>query len=160
WCEKPLPVQADFLVRRLAAMVEQDPALRERQPWKAAAARDYAWLGAVITKHYRGDDADLNALAAGLLPAHAGSTAEEFERIATEFLRTARNPKLDRPYTACAFLPMVELLTYLRDNGFTNFIASGGGRDFVRAISRDCYGIPPECVIGSSVTLEYREQDG
>jgi phosphoserine phosphatase len=160
WCEKPLPVQADFLLRRVGEMAQQDPSLRDRQPWKAVVEKDHAWLSGVITKHYHGDDSDLQVMAGGLLAAYEGSTIEEFEQIASAFMHTARHPTLDRTYLACAYRPMVELLRYLEANGFTNYIASGGGRDFMRTISQECYGIPPERVIGSSVALEYREVGG
>jgi phosphoserine phosphatase len=160
WCEKPLPVQADFLLRRVGEMAQQDPSLRDRQPWKAVVEHDHAWLSGVITKHYHGDDSDLQVMAGGLLAAYEGSTIEEFEQTAAAFLLAARNPALDRPYLACAYQPMLELLQYLAANGFTNYIASGGGRDFMRTVSWELYGIPPDRVIGSSVALEYREEDG
>lgn len=158
WCEKPLQIQADFLFRRLAWMVEQDSSLRTRQPWKAVVEKDYGWLGNVITKHYQGDDSDLKLMAGGLLQCYRGFTIEEFETEAGEFLRTEQHPLLKRPYLDCAYKPMVELLRYLEGNGFTCYIASGGGRDFMRAITQDLYGIPPERVIGSTVALEYREE--
>jgi hypothetical protein len=69
WCEQPMPIQADFILRRLAAMADQDPSLRDRQPWKAAYEQDYGWLGGVITRHYHGDDRELPVLAAGVLQA-------------------------------------------------------------------------------------------
>jgi phosphoserine phosphatase len=157
WCEKPLPIQADFLLRRVGEMVAQDPSLRTRQPWKAVFEQDHAWLSGVITKHYQGDDSDLKQMAVGLLRAYEGVTVEAFESAASEFLHSAQHPTLARPYLACAFAPMVELLRYLEAAGFTNFIASGGGRDFMRPITREIYGILPDRVIGSSVALEYRE---
>jgi phosphoglycolate phosphatase-like HAD superfamily hydrolase len=155
WCEKPLPVQADFLLRRVGEMAEADPSLRSRQPWKAVAAKDYQWLGNAITKHYSGDDADLREMAAGLLQAYEGTSVEEFEAAAASFLETARHPVSGSPYPECTYLPMIELLEYLASNGFTNYIASGGGRDFMRTMAEDAYGIPPERVIGSSVALFY-----
>jgi phosphoglycolate phosphatase-like HAD superfamily hydrolase len=157
WTEKPLPVQAGFLFRRLAEQAEADPSLVDRQPWKAAVEQDHAWLSGALTKHYQGDDTDLNVMAGGLLGAYEGTTIEEFEAIAGEFLREARHPTLDRPYVRTAFVPMVELLRYLEANGFTCYIVSGGGRDFVRAASDEVYAIPAERVIGSTVTLEYRD---
>ncbi len=159
WCEQPMPIQADFLFRRLAEMAAADPSLAGRMPWKAVVEKDYGWLGGVLTKHYAGDDSDLQVLAAGLLQAYEGNTIEEFAAIATEFMHARRHPTLGRPYTACAYLPMIELLTYLEANGFVNYIASGGGRDFMRTISQEMYGIPPDRVIGSSVALEYRDGD-
>src|SRR5215211_1962258 len=86
WCEKPLPVQADFLFRRLAEMADDDPSLRGRQPWKAVVEKDYDWLGGAITKHYGGDDSDLNVMAGGLLKAYEGVAIEEFESVAGEYL--------------------------------------------------------------------------
>jgi hypothetical protein len=160
WCEKPLPVQADFLLRRIGEMVKEDPSLASRQPWKAVAENNLGWLGDAITKHYQGDNSDLQLMAGGLLTAYEGSTIESFEQTASAFMRSATNPALKRPYVACAYQPMVELLRYLEANGFTCYIATGGGRDFVRTISQECYGIPPERVIGTTVALEYREVDG
>ena len=157
WTEQPLPVQADFLFRRMAEQAKADPSLVDRQPWKAVAEHDYGWLGGAITKHYEGDDSDLKVMAVGLLGAYEGSTIEEFEAVAGEFLRGARHPTLDRPYTRTAFRPMIELLRYLEANGFACYIVSGGGRDFVRSVSEEVYGIPPDRVIGSTVTLEYRD---
>src|SRR5215212_2433073 len=155
WCEKPLPIQADFILRRLSAMAEAAPNLRERQPWKAAYAHDYAWLGAVLAEHYAGDDTNVRTLAGGILAAFAGMTVEEFEQQSDAFLRTTEHMTLGRPYVECAYAPMVELLAYLDANGFANYIASGGGRDFMRPISQEVYGIPRERVIGSASTLEY-----
>ena len=157
WCEQPMPIQADFLFGRLAEMATEDPSLAARMPWKAVVERDYDWLSGVMTKHYAGDDSDLQVLAVGLLQAYEGSTIDEVAAISTEFMRTRRHPTLDRPYLACAYLPMVELLDHLEANGFVNYIASGGGRDFMRTISQEMYGISPDRVIGSSVALEYRD---
>jgi hypothetical protein len=159
WCEKPMPVQADFLIRRMAEQAKENPALRDHLPWKAAAERNYEWFGDVLTKHYRGDDSDLKVLAAGILQAYAGSTIEEFEARAAEFLRTAKNPRLERPYVDGAYRPMVDLVRYLAANGFTSYIVSGGGRDFMRVVTSDLYGIPPERVIGSTAALSYRDGD-
>jgi phosphoserine phosphatase len=157
WCEKPMPIQLDFILRRLVAMAEQDPALRTRQPWQAAYTRDYGWLNDVITKHYHGDDSDLPVLAAGVLQAFAGSTVEDFEAQADQFLRSAQHPTLGRAYLACGYVPMVELLGYLAANGFRTYIASGGGRDFMRPISQELYGVPRQRVIGSTVSLAWTE---
>lgn len=156
WCEKPLPIQADFLLRRVGKMAAQDPSLRSRQPWKAVVEKDHAWLSGAITKHYQGDDSDLNEMAGGLLQAYGGITIEAFESAAREFLHSAQHPTLGRSYLACAFQPMVELLRYLEGADFRTYIASGGGRDFMRPITREVYGIPGDRVIGSSVALEYQ----
>ena len=157
WCEQPIPVQAAFLFRRLAEQAAADPSLVERQPWKAVVGNDRAWLSAAMTEHYEGDDSKLNQMAGGLLGAYEGVTIEEFEAVSAAFLREARHPTLGRPYAGVAFAPMVELLRYLEGHGFTCYIATGGGRDFLRAGSQEIYGIPPEQVIGSSVALEYRD---
>jgi phosphoserine phosphatase len=109
-----------------------------------------------MTEHYAGDDSNVQTLAAGVLAAYAGISVEEFETRAESFLRATRHPTLDRPYLECAYAPMIELLDLLAANGFTNYIVSGGGRDFMRPISQEIYGIPRERVIGSSATLAYK----
>jgi phosphoglycolate phosphatase-like HAD superfamily hydrolase len=159
WCEKPAPIQLYFILRRLAAMAGADPGLRDRQPWKAAYEGDPGWFGAVLAAHYAGDDSDVPALAAGVLGAYAGVSVEEFDAEAHGFLTTGRHPTLDRAFTACAYTPMVELLEYLRANDFTNYIASGGGRDFMRPISEPVYGIPRERVIGSAGMFSYVDDE-
>jgi phosphoserine phosphatase len=155
WCEKPMPIQLDFILRRLAEMAELDPSLRERQPWRAAHERDYGWLARVMAEHYAGDDTNVKTLGAGIVAAFANITVDEFEERSDAFLRSVRHPTLERSYLECAYAPMVELLAYLRANGFANYIASGGGRDFMRPISQEVYGIPREAVIGSAVALAY-----
>ncbi len=155
WCEKPMPIQLDFILRRLAAMAEADPTLRERQPWKAAHDRDYGWLSRVMAEHYAGDDTNVKTVAAGIVSAFANITVDQFDADSDAFLHGARHPTLDRGYLDCAYAPMVELLGFLRTNGFANYIASGGGRDFMRPISDEVYGIPREGVIGSAVALAY-----
>ena len=157
WCEKPLPIQADFILRRLHEMADADPALRERQPWQAAYERDYAWLGQVLVEHYAGDDTNVRTLLGGVVAAHAGISVDDFEQQADAFLRTAQHPTLGRGYVECAYAPMVELLRHLDATGFSSYIASGGGRDFMRPISDELYGIPRDRVIGSSTALDYRD---
>jgi hypothetical protein len=158
WCEKPLPIQLDFILRRWVEMAQENPALRDQQPWKAAVEKDYAWLGGVITKHYAGDDSDLPTLIKGLAGAFAGLTIEDFAERAGNFTRTQSHPLLKRLYSQCVYAPMVELLRYLEANGFANYIVSGGGRDFMRPTSEELYGIPPERVVGSSAALEFHEK--
>jgi phosphoserine phosphatase len=159
WCEKPMPIELGFILERLAAMAEQDASLRERQPRKAAHEQDYAWLGDVVTKHYGGDDSGVKVLLGGILQAFAGQSVEEYTAAAEAFLEQRRHPTLDRPYRACGYLPMVELLRYLEANGFATYIASGGDRDFMRPVTGAIYGIPPERVIGSSSALHYQEDE-
>jgi phosphoglycolate phosphatase-like HAD superfamily hydrolase len=155
WCEKPMPIQLDFILRRLYEMAEADPTLRDRQPWKAAHERDYAWLSNVLAEHYAGDDTNVRTLAAGVLAAHADISVDSFEGKAEKFLRSTRHPTLDRGYLDCAYAPMIELLDHLKANGFANYIASGGGRDFMRPITGEIYGVPRQRVIGSSTALAY-----
>ena len=124
-------------------MAEQDESLRTKQPWKAAYERDYAWLGGVIEKHYAGDDSDVKVLLGGMLQAFAGQTVDEYAASAAAFLDAAPHPTLGRRLRDCAYVPMVELLRYLEAHGFTCFIASGGSRDFMRAITDELYGVPP-----------------
>jgi phosphoglycolate phosphatase-like HAD superfamily hydrolase len=155
WCEKPAYIQLDFLVRRLAEQAAADPSLTDRQPYKAAAEGDLAWFGDAVTKHYNGDDSAVQVLAAGILSAYAGLTVEDHAERVRAFFAEAKHPTLGRPYTACGYLPMIELLRYLESNGFSTYIASGGGRDFMRPVTTQMYGIPPERVIGSSVGLDY-----
>jgi phosphoserine phosphatase len=155
WCEKPMPMQLDFILRRLVDMVETDPVLLSQQPWKAACEGDATWLSSVITDHYAGDDRKVKTLMAGVLAAYDGTSVEEFEVRAETFLRTASHPTLGLGYLQCTYRPMVELLSHLAANGFASYIASGGGRDFVRPVSDELYGIPRERVIGSTTTLAY-----
>ena len=159
WCEKPAYIQLDFLVRRLAEQAAADPSLATGQPYKAAAEGDLAWFGDAVTKHYQGDDSDLKVLAGGILSAYAGLTTEEHAARVAAFFAEATHPTLGRPYTACGYQPMVELLRYLEANGFTNYIVSGGGRDFMRPITWSMYGVPPERVVGSSVGVTFRDGD-
>ena len=140
-------------------MVAVQPELTEQQPWKAVFERDYGWFGALTDKHYAGDDTDVRLLARGILKAYAGISVEDFEESADRFLRTAQHPTLGRSYLECAYAPMVELLDCLRATEFANYIASGGGRDFMRPISQDMYSIPRERVIGSSSTFAYTSDD-
>ena len=101
WCEKPMPIQLDFVLRRLVEMAEAQPELRERQPWKAAYDRDYGWLSALMTEHYAGNDTNVRALAAGVLAAFAGISVEDFEEQSNAFLRSAPHPTLGRGYLQC-----------------------------------------------------------
>ena len=154
-----MPIQLDFILRQLVAMAEAQSELQERQPWKAAYERDYGWFAKVMAEHYAGDDTNVRTLAGGILAAYAGISVEDFEAQSDAFLRSARHPTLGRGYLETAYAPMVELLGYLEANGFSNYIASGGGRDFMRPISQEIYGIPRERVIGSASTFEYTSDE-
>ena len=157
WCEKPMYIQLDFLVRRFAEQAKADPSLREREPYKGAYQGDLKWLADAVTKHNQGDDSDLKPLVAAILSAHATITVEEHRARVEAFFRDGKHPTLGRPYMSCGYRPMVELLRYLEVNGFTNFIVSGGGRDFIRPVTGMLYGIPPEQVVGSSVGLKHSD---
>jgi phosphoglycolate phosphatase-like HAD superfamily hydrolase len=159
WCEKPMPIQLGFVLRRLAEMAEGDPALRDRQPWKAAWEHDVGWLSGAMEMHYAGDDSRVEVLLGGILQAFAGTTVDEYIAGAAAFVTGTRHPTLARPYDACAYLPMVELMRHLEANHFATFIASGGDRDFMRAVADAIYAIPPERVIGSSNGLTWQEDD-
>ena len=157
WCEKPAYIQLDFIVRRLAQRAAADTSLLQQAPYAAAAAGDLGWFGEAVTAHYRGDDSKLIALGGAVLAAFQGMTVEEHADRVRAFFADARHPSLNRPYTACGYTPMVTLLRYLETRGFTNYIASGGGRDFMRPVTGELYGIPPERVIGSSVGLDFSD---
>jgi phosphoserine phosphatase len=156
WCEKPMPIQLDFILRRLAEMAGNDPALRARQPWQAAYENDHGWLASVLDEHYAGDDRNVRVLAAGILAAYDGITIDDFEAQAERFLREVKHPTLGREYLRCTYAPMKDLLDHLAANGFTSYIASGGGRDIMRPISYEANVVPRERVIGSTAALEYR----
>ncbi len=91
---------------------------------------------------------------------HVGMTTDEFERIVVDWLAANKHPELKRPYTECVYQPMLELLAYLRANGFKTFIASGGGVEFMRPFTERVYGIPPEQVVGSSIETKFEMRDG
>jgi hypothetical protein len=159
WCEKPMPIELGFILMRLAAMADSDETLRERQPWKAAHEKDYGWLGGILTKHYHGDDTDMKVLMAGILQAFAGQTVDEYAAAAHAFLHEGTHPTLARRFHGCGYVPMIDLLRYLEANAFTNYIASGGNRDFMRPVTDAMYGIPAERVIGSSNALSYVDDE-
>jgi phosphoserine phosphatase len=155
WTEKPMPIQLDFIVRGFAAAAQRDPALRARQPYKAAHEGDLGWLGAAMVKHYQGDDGDLELLLGALAEGAAGVAVEAYADQVAAFFEEAQHPKLGRPYRECGFAPMIELLRHLEANGFLTFIVSGGDRDFMRPVAEAIYGIPPERVIGSGFGTEF-----
>jgi phosphoserine phosphatase len=159
WCERPMPVELGFILKRFAEMAEADPSLREVQPWKAARESDYHWLGEAINKHYHGDDTDVGVLMGGIIQAFAGMTVGEYEQAARTFLEGAQHPSLGRRLQDATYVPMVELLRYLEAHDFVSYIVSGGDRDFMRPVTHDIYGIPAERIIGSSTHLRYQDDD-
>ena len=150
WSEQPMYVQLAFAIDRVKALSPSHPEWATAQPFKAAI------------------DGDMKALAAsgerGLLElvmaTHAGNTTEEFERIVADWIATARHPGTGRLYTEMVYQPMLELLAYLRANGFKTFIVSGGGVEFMRPWAEQVYGVPPEQVIGSSIKTRYELRGG
>lgn len=150
WAEQPLYIQLAFAVDRVKALAPEHPEWRTTQPFQVVLEGDREALGA----------AGVKGLLELVMATHAGMTSEEFDRIAKEWFATARHPRFNRPYTDLAFQPMVELLGYLRANGFKTYIVSGGGIEFMRVISEQLYGIPPEQVIGSSGRTRYELRDG
>jgi phosphoserine phosphatase len=159
WCEQPMPVELGFILERMAGMAAANPDLRDQQPWKAAYERDHAWLSGALAKHYEGDEADVQKLIGGVVRAFEGATVDEYGEAAARYLLNGQHPTLNRKYRDCLYQPMLELLRYLEANGFTVYIASGGDRDFMRQVTNDIYGIPPERVIGSSNALRYTENE-
>ncbi len=157
WCEKPMYIQFDYFLRKLAAKAEKDPALRTRQPWQAAWEKDFNWLGGAITKHYQGDDSDFHILIGGILSLAKDQPVERIEADARQFIEIESHPTMKVPYKACIYQPMLELLQFLEANEFVNYIVSGGGRDFMRGFAYDLYGIPRERVIGSTVAYRIVE---
>jgi phosphoserine phosphatase len=150
WCEQPLQTQVFFAYSRLLAMAATDPSLRERQPFKAFLDRDMASL------HEQGKRALFEVATA----THAGMTEDAFADHIAKWLADARHPKLGKRFTELVYVPQLELLAYLRENGFKVFIVSGGGVDLIRSFSEAVYGIPRDQVVGSSVKLAYEDRDG
>ncbi len=160
WCEKPAYIQLDFIVRRLAAKASADTSLAEQQPFKAAVNGDLQWFGGAITKHYQGDDSDLKVLAGAVMSLHESMNVEDHAALINTFFAEATHPTLGKPYQQCTYLPMAELLRVLEAQGFTCYIVSGGGRDFMRPVTGAIYGIPPERVVGSAQGLKFDGKDG
>jgi hypothetical protein len=145
WCEQPVQVQVFFLADRVRTLAEKDPAIRERQPFKAFLEHDHKTL------HALGKQGIVELFFA----THTGMSEEAFNEIAMQWFASARHPKLGRLFTKCTYQPQVELLAFLREHGFKTYIVSGGGIDLIRAFAEDAYGIPREQVIGSSARLRF-----
>jgi phosphoglycolate phosphatase-like HAD superfamily hydrolase len=150
WCEQPVYFQAMFVFDRVRQLADTKPELKEKQPYRAILENDRAAM-AGFTK------LDLAAL---LATTHSGMTSEEFDRIARNWLDTARHPRFHRLFKECVYQPQLELLAYLKANGFKTFIVSGGGVDFIRGYAEETYGIPPERVVGSSAKTRFELRDG
>jgi phosphoglycolate phosphatase-like HAD superfamily hydrolase len=159
WCEKPVQVQVGFILKRLTEMAAQDPSLQQQQPWQAAHEKDFGWSSDTMTRHYNGDDSKVKVLLGGILRAYDAMSVEAFEKTAADFMHQTQHPTLGVSYMDVTFQPMVELLYYLKAHGFTNYIISDGGRDFMRPVTQTQYEIPPERIVRSAVTLEYQADD-
>jgi haloacid dehalogenase-like hydrolase len=150
WCEQPMYVQLAFALARVKELAPKHPAWKTTEPFKGVLEGD---LKAALAG---GEKTAVELIAA----THTGMSVEEFDSIVKDWLKTARHPKFEVPYTDCVYQPMLEVLTYLRANGFKTYIVSGGGIEFMRPWSEKVYGIPPEQVVGSSVKLKYELIDG
>ncbi|MFQ4144013.1 HAD family hydrolase [Chlorogloeopsis sp. ULAP02] len=149
WPEKPL-IQGMFVLEKLKRMAAADPSFKKKQPFKAVLEGNVAYFSQV------GEEAVIELFGA----THSNITQEQFEAETQAFFKKGIHPRFKVPYTQLAYQPMVELMQYLRANGFQTWICSGGGIDFIRTISQQMYAIPPQQVIGSSLKKEFIEKDG
>lgn len=150
WAEMPMPVQAFFVNDRLKALAPQHPEWQTQEPFRSMLAND---LEGVMASGLKG-------IAELVMATHAGMTTDEFSAMVRTWIATAKHPKVGRLYTEMVFQPMLELLDYLRANGFATFIASAGGVEFMRVFAEDTYGIPPHQVIGSTNKAHFEMRDG
>lgn len=148
WCEYPMQVQVFFALAEVHRLVTQDPALLTKPAFKAMVEGDLKTLASLPKRE----------VFEPAFATHAGMTVEEFRTKARQWLQSARHPKLGQLFTQGAFVPMRELLDYLRANGFRTYIVTGGGVEFVRVCAEQLYGIPPEQVIGSSTRMQAEVQ--
>jgi phosphoserine phosphatase len=150
WAEQPMYVQAFFVFDRIKALAPQHPEWKDTEPYASVLKGDVQ--GALAGGE--------RALLEMVMATHAGTTTEEFERIMREWIATARHPGTGRLFTEMVYQPMLEVLAYLRANGFKTYIVSGGGVEFMRPWAERVYGIPPEQVIGSSIKTRFEMRDG
>jgi hypothetical protein len=150
WAEQPMYFQLLFALDRVKALAPQHPEWKDKEPFASLLKGDVK--GALAG----GEPAIFQIVMA----THAGMTTEEFEKIVKDWIATARHPKTKKPFTEMVYQPMLELLSYLRSNGFKTFIVSGGGVEFMRPWTEKIYGIPPEQVIGSSIKTRFEMRDG
>ncbi len=150
WAEQPMYFQAFFIFDRIKALAPQHPEWKEKEPFASVLKGD-------VKAALAGGEKALLEMA---MATHAGMTTEEFEKIISDWINTAKHPKTGKLYTEMVYQPMLELLAYLRANGFKTFIVSGGGIEFMRPWTEKVYGIPPEQVIGSSIKTKYEIRDG
>lgn len=150
WAEQPMYFQLEFAFDRVKALAPMHPEWKQKQPFKAVLEGDLKTVFA-STKH---------ALLELMMATHTGNTTEEFSQIVENWIATVKHPKTGRPYTDMVYQPMLELLAYLRANGFKTYIVSGGGIEFIRPWAEKVYGIPPEQVIGSSIKTQFELRNG
>ena len=150
WVEHPMYTQLAFILDRVKVLAPQHLEWATTQPFKAVLEGD---MKALMAAGERG-------LVELGMATHAGMSTAEFEKIVTDWIATARHPRFKRPYTELSYLPMIELLAYLRANGFKTFIVSGGGIEFMRPWTERVYGVPPEQVVGSSIKTKFQIRDG
>jgi phosphoserine phosphatase len=150
WVEYPMYTQALFAFDRVKELAPQHPEWKTQQPFKGVLEDDMKAVGA----------SGMKGLMKIVMATHSGMTAAQFEQEVSNWLATTKQPKFKRPYTELIYQPQLELLDYLRANGFKTFIVSGGGMAFMRPFSEKAYGIPPEQVVGSSVVAEFQVKDG
>jgi hypothetical protein len=150
WIEQPMYVQLAFALDRVKALAPKRPDWKDKQPFKAALEGDLKTIAA-------GGE---HALLELVMATHAGMTTDEFAQVVKDWLVTAKHPLFNRTYTDLVYQPMLELLAYLRANGFKTCIVSGGGIEFMRPWTEKVYGIPPEQVIGSSIKTRFELNDG
>jgi phosphoserine phosphatase len=150
WAEQPMYFQFLFALDRVKALAPQHPELKTKEPFASLLKGDMKAVAAT------GEKGAMEIVMA----THAGVTTEEFEKIVTDWITTAKHPKTGRHYNELIYQPMVELLAYLRANGFKTFIVSGGGIEFMRPWVEKAYGIPPEQVVGSSIETKFEMRDG
>jgi hypothetical protein len=149
WCEQPMYVQLAFILDRVKAQAPSHPDWKDKQPFKAVLDGDFKALAAAGEK----------GLVELVAVTHADMTTVEFTKLVTDWLASARDARFKRPYTELVYQPMLELLAYLRANGFKTFIASGGGIEFMRPWTVRVYGVPPEQVVGSSIKTKFQMLD-
>jgi phosphoserine phosphatase len=150
WVEKPVPVQLFFVIDRVHQLAPKHPTWKTTQPFKGVLEGDMKAAAAT------GEKGLIQLMAA----THTGMTTDEFQKIVTDWIATAQHPRFKRPYTQCVYQPMLELLAYLRSNGFKTYIVSGGGIEFMRPWTERVYGVPPEQVIGSSARTKFEIVNG
>ena len=150
WAEQPIYFQAFFAFDRVRALAPQHPEWKDKEPYASVLRGDLK--GALAGGEH--------GLVEMVMATHAGTTTEEFDRIVTDWITTAKHPKTGRLLTEMVYQPMLELLDYLRANGFKTFIVSGGGIEFMRPWTERVYGIPPEQLVGSSIQTKFELRDG